>query len=614
MTRTNRQQLSLASAPKDSPDATLALIDEADPLNRQRLYVAEQEKRGGGLGLVFADAFIRGMREIGYKNPAWAIAELIDNSFQAGATAVDIRMDGVNWKAERSKPTQIAIADNGIGMIEPMIRHAVRWGGTDRENSRQGFGRYGYGLPSAAVSLAKRYSVYSKTAGDKWHVVNVDLEELSKAASEVEKIDQLLSPTPTELPQWLKKDGVIDVGSLESGTIVILEDLDRLHTMSGWITAKSLQMKLLQQFGVIYRHSLADKKIHVAGSKTDVIDPLFLLAGARYVDETPVQAKAVRAPAFEMEGAVGNGAVRIRAAILPPNFQLADPGQYGKKGAKMARRFDIMRNNNGIIVCRAGRQIDVVSPEWTKFQNYDLNMKIEIDFDPALDEFFGLTTSKQQIVIDERMWEKLKQSGASSGGLQALIKEMRKELDSMRAKLNAQKAENERNKQRASAAAMQAAEKFKPRPSGASPQKQADADKALGEYAQDIAHDKQVPIEEAVAYAKRETAERRYEIEFAAREEAPMYQARRLGLQKRLTINTSHPFYEKIYQRAGEAKAGLEVLLFVLADAELDADGERETFYRTERQSWSQGLIHALEELVSDEAVTDRASAEAEGS
>lgn len=614
MTQTNRQQLTLASASKGSPDATHALIDEADPLTRQRRYVAEQEKRGGGLGLVFADAFIRGMREIGYKNPAWAIAELLDNSFQAGATIVDIRMDGVNWKVERSKPTQIAVVDNGIGMIEPMIRHAVRWGGTDRENSRQGFGRYGYGLPSAAVSLAKRYSVYSKTAGDTWHVVNVDLEELSKAASDVEKIDELLKPKPIEPPQWLRNGGSINVDTLKSGTIVVLEDLDRLHSMSGWITAKSLQMKLLQQFGVIYRHSLGDKKIHVAGSKTDVIDPLFLLAGARYVDETPVQAKAVRAPAFEMEGAVGNGAVRIRAAILPPNFQLADPAQYGKKGAKMARRFDIMRNNNGIIVCRAGRQIDVVSPEWTKFQNYDLNMKIEIDFDPALDEFFGLTTSKQQIVIDERMWEKLKQSGASSGGLQALIKEMRKELDGMRARLNAQKAENERNKQRASAAAMQAAEKFKPRPSGVSPQKQADADKALGEYAQDIAHDKQVPIDEAVASAKRETAERRYEIEFAAREEAPMYQARRLGLQKRLTINTSHPFYEKIYQRAGEAKAGLEVLLFVLADAELDADGERETFYRTERQSWSQGLIHALEELVSDEAVTDRASAEAEGS
>lgn len=611
MAEDKRRQLKLASAPTNPPAPEAPLFDESDPLARQRRYVAEQDKKGGGLGLVFADAFIRGMREIGYKNPAWAIAELIDNSFQAGATAVDIRMDGVDWKAAHSRPAQIAIVDNGLGMIDRMIRHAVRWGGTDRENDRQGFGRYGYGLPSAAVSLARRYSVYSKVADDKWHVVNVDLEALSAVASDVEKIDGLLEPKAAEPPQWLKTAGAaIDVRTLQSGTIVVLEDLDRLYTMGGWITAKSLQVKLLQQFGVIYRHTLPDKKIHVAGSKTEVIDPLFLLSEARYVDETSVKAKAVRAPAFEMEGTPGKGAVRIRAAILPPNFQLADPTQYGVKGAKMARRFDIMRNNNGIIICRAGRQIDVVSPEWTKFQNYDLNMKIEIDFDPALDEFFGLTTSKQQIVIDDRMWEKLKQSGSSSGGLQALITEMRKELKAMRAKLNAEKPGADG--QSPSAAAMQAAEKFKPRPSGVSPQKKAAADTALNEYAQDIAKDKDLPLPEVAASVKRETDERRYEIEFAAREEAPMYQARRLGLQKRLTINTSHPFFEKIYQRAGEARAGLEVLLFVLADAELDADGDWETFYRVERHGWSEALIHALEELVSDEALTDRASAEAE--
>jgi hypothetical protein len=363
---------------------------------------------------------------------------------------------------------------------------------------------------------------------------------------------------------------------------------------------------------VIYRHTLPNKKIHVAGAKTEVIDPLFLLPGARYKDETSVKAKPVRAAAFEVEGAMGKGAVKIRAAILPPNFQNADPAEFGK-GAKMARRFDIMRSNNGIIVCRAGRQIDVVSPEWTKFQNYDLNMKIEIDFDPVLDEFFGLTTSKQQIVIDDRMWEKLKQTGKSSGGLQDLIKSMRKEVNRLRAELKAQESGRDGSKPRPSAAAMQAAEKFKTRPSGVSPQKKAAADKALNEYAQDIANDKNVPIEEAAATAKAETDERRYEVEFAAREEAPMYQARRLGLQKRLTINTSHPFFEKIYQQAGEAKAGLEVFLFVLADAELDADGDREAFYRAERIGWSEDLNHALEQLVSDEAVTDRASAEAEG-
>ncbi len=613
MAETKRRQLALPRAPKHPEQHSTVLFDESDALARQRRYIAEQMKKGGGLGLVFADAFIRGMREIGYKNPAWAIAELLDNSFQAGASVVDIRMDGVDWKAERSKPSQIAIVDNGIGMMSEMVRLAIRWGGTDRENDRQGFGRYGYGLPSAAVSMARIYSVYSKVASEPWYVVHVDLEALSEASSDVDKIDALLAPKRAEPPMWLKLGGDLDVKTLESGTIIVLEDLDRLNKMTGWISGKTLQVKLLQQFGAIYRHSLPDKKIYVAGSKTEVIDPLFLLPSARYQDETSVKAKSVKAAAFEMGGTVGTGAVRIRAAILPPNFQLADPDEYGVKGAKMARRFEIMRANNGIIICRAGRQIDVVSPEWTKFQNYDFNMKIEIDFDPALDEFFGLTTSKQQIVIDERMWEKLKQGGRNSGGLQDLIKEMRGTLKDMRAELNAEKSSgNYVGRPSPAGAAMQAAEKFKTRPSGISPQKKADAEKALNDLAQDLAIEKNISFEEAAEKLKKQTGERRYEIEFAARDEAPMYQPRRLGTQKLLTINTAHPFFEKIYQRSGEAKSALEVLLFVLADAELDADGDRETFYKAERQGWSQGLTHALEELVSDDAMTDRASAEAE--
>lgn len=616
MVQIKRPPLKLRPAPKleitddDTDDAT-------DPLASQRRFLArekEEREKGKKLGLVFADAFIRGMREIGYKNPAWALAELIDNSFQSGADGVDIRMRDVDWKMERSKPSQVAIIDNGIGMLSRMISHAVRWGGTDRENDRRGFGRYGYGLPSAAVSLAKRYAVYSKTEGKKWYVVNVDLEALGQAAGDDAKVDELLLPELGDPPAWLRTPGGgLDVSTLKSGTIVVLQDLDRLYTMNGWISGKSLKLKLLQHFGVIYRNTLQDKKIHVAGSATEVIDPLFLLPLARYADETDVVAKRVKTGAFEVEGQFGKGVVRLRASVLPPNFQLEDPKAYGAKGSKLARRWDIMKQYNGILVCRAGRQIDVVSPEWTKFQNYDANIKIEIDFDPTLDEFFGLTTSKQQIVIDEDMWEKLKQTGKNAGGLQALIKDMRAEFKRMKQALDAKKPSKDDDRPRPSASAMQAAQKFKTRSSQLSPQKAAQAERALKDYARKLASDRDIPIKQAESVAKRETAERLFELDFAAIEEAPFYQAKRLGDQKRLTINTAHPFYEKVYQRSGDAQAGLEVLLFVLAEAELDAENEREAFYKVERKFWSEGLQHALEELLSDDALADRAAAENEG-
>lgn len=164
-----------------------------DTIGRQQKYVDAQKEKGHGLGVVFADAFLRGMRDLGYKNPAWALAEELDNSFQAGADTVAIRFGFESSNKTRVKPDLVAVCDNGNGMIPDMISYAVRWGGTDREGDRNGFGRYGYGLPSSAVSLAKRYTVYSKANGSEWHAVTVDIDELAAAAGDIEKTEALLT-------------------------------------------------------------------------------------------------------------------------------------------------------------------------------------------------------------------------------------------------------------------------------------------------------------------------------------------------------------------------------------------------------------------------------------
>ena len=65
-----------------------------------------------------------------------------------------------------------------------------------------------------------------------------------------------------------------------------------------------------------------------------------------------------------------------------------------------------------------------------------------------------------------------------------------------------------------------------------------------------------------------------------------------MGQQRWLVVNTAHPFYEKVYQRAPQIRSALELFLLVVGDSELDAIGEREQFYRTERHYWSEMLRH----------------------
>jgi hypothetical protein len=596
-----------------------------DTIARQKEYVAKQKAKGGGVGVVFQDAFIRGMRDLGYKDPAWAMAELIDNSVQAGANTIDIRFTFDKGNATQAKnPSQIALIDNGTGMDPEMIGYAVRWGGTDREDDRHGFGRFGYGLPSSCVSIACKYTVYSKVKGGEWYAVQVDLEKLAGASSDAKTTEELLQSKRVALPKWIaseSKESALAVDKLESGTVIVLEDLDRLRGMSGWIQVKALRSRLLHQFGVIYRHWIPEVRICVDGEECQAVDPLFLLPNAMYVDETPVKSKKIVQRAFDVEvvtrdGTKATGTVKIRAAYLHPQFSWATPDDLSSERKKNKRWDQVLapvRGLNGLLICREGRQIDVVQPTWTKFQNYDVYLKIEIDFDPVLDEFFNITTSKQQIHIDDDMVQKLLADGKNGGGLKSLVADIRREFKEDTEKLDAvlKNAANQAATELPAANAMVEAERFKTKTPVVTAETRKEAERNLREEVANRAKQTGRPEEEVREQVEAEVKKRPWDIEFKAIEEGPFYIPKRMGDQKRIVLNTAHPFYSRLYAKAsGEVTAALDVLLFVLADGEIEAntEGPRAAFYKSERHYWSELLSHALPSLVPQGKLDDETS------
>jgi len=94
-------------------------------------------------------------------------------------------------------------------------------------------------------------------------------------------------------------------------------------------------------------------------------------------------------------------------------------------------------------------------------------------------------------------------------------------------------------------------------------------------------------------------------------DEGPFYIPKRMGEQKRIVLNTSHPFYSRLYAKAsGEVTAALDVLLFVLTDGEIEAHTDRPcaAFYSSERHDWSDLLSHALPSLVPQAKLDDETS------
>ena len=143
---------------------------------RQLAYVERISLDGFDFGLTVGDAFVRSVRNLGYRHCGTALDELIDNSIEAGARSVHVAF---GFGDSEAKPTAIATIDDGSGMVTDMIRAAVVWGGTHREGGEDGFGRFGYGLPSASVSQGRTFTVLSRIEPGNFKGLTLDVDSIS---------------------------------------------------------------------------------------------------------------------------------------------------------------------------------------------------------------------------------------------------------------------------------------------------------------------------------------------------------------------------------------------------------------------------------------------------
>lgn len=568
-------------------------------LQAQRAYIHKIESEGFDFGLTVAGAFIRGIRDLGYKSTATALDELIDNAIQAEASNIDVIF---GYDDSPAKPTRLAVIDDGHGMDPDMIRLSVVWGGTHRENDRTGIGRYGYGLPSACVSQGRCFTVYSRIQGEEWHAVTLDLDAISRNDSAYVRNGKIVVPeaAPQSLPEWVAShiDTNYEDGLLH-GTVVVVETLDKVT----WKTTDGLERNLLQHFGVVYRNFLREVSIFVNEKQVEVVDPLFLTPGARFYDDP----NGVRAEALDplyvdvKEKPSGKvlGQLKVRFSYMPPAFQRTPDG------SKMNGRFPIMKEHNGILVLRDGRQIDIVTGSkipWTTIQNPDWNWKVEIDFPPTLDEEFSMTTSKQQIGLSERIWEILRENGVYNA-----IQSMRHRRDVDNAAYK--KAREAEKARRASEEAMANIAKYQTHKPGGDPVKrQQESEENLKHEVDRRAKESGLSPQLVERELQAEIKGKPYLVQEERLPGAPFYRMVQRGGQKVLYLNQAHRFYTDVYggpESTPRLHAALELLLFVLGECEIDANDDRRSFYETERGEWSTRLRLALEHLDKIDNVRD---------
>lgn len=346
---------------------------------------------------------VKAMRDNGYKNAAYAIAELIDNSIQAEAKKVELMCSEVEFVLNNRttrRVKNIAILDNGIGMDSETLRVSLQFGnGTNLTPDKQkGIGKFGMGLPSASISQAKRVEVWTWQNGFENALYSyLDLNEITS-----ETLKEVPLPKSKNIPQeWV----LASKGLGDSGTLVVWSDLDKCI----WKTASAIFKNSEFVIGRMYRYYIESEIVTIRmvsfmekqpqnptfDSWAEANDPLYLMDNtacpAPYNNramfrEFPCEDSFTFDYPVEYDGTTH--IVKIKYSLAKEEARVvrnAGALPHGKHAAK----------NIGISLVRANRELDLDDSICIKYDPVERWWGIEISFPPALDEVFGVTNNKQ---------------------------------------------------------------------------------------------------------------------------------------------------------------------------------------------------------------------------
>ena len=331
-----------------------------------------------------------------------AIGEVIDNSIQADARTVKIRIES---KKGRKKPdlTGIAFGDDGKGMTREILKKCVQVGFSERYNDRTGIGRFGVGMTLGAVTQCTRIEVYSKPRGGNWNFIFLDVDKL-KHLEDAEPME----PIPCEVPR--KYADLVG----ETGTLIVWMNWDKedatIDEIRNWIGR--VYRKFIGEETIIGEKVVPNKDRRYIllddGETTEEIpamDPLYVTK-TKFGNEVTKLEKPIifEEEIHKFDKPPGNRhkskKIVIRTSLLPASWRSAS--RMGNSPENQSRRVN---TNEGISIIRNNREVfyghiahyrilDKHSTHYKSFIDMDRYWGCEIVFDAELDHWFSVKNIK----------------------------------------------------------------------------------------------------------------------------------------------------------------------------------------------------------------------------
>jgi hypothetical protein len=381
-------------------------------------------KENAAVPLFFAQTLIASLRDVGYNHTTSALCEHVDNAIESGASEVRIYYRQLGKKGDYQ--LDAAVYDNGRGMEPNVLKVATSFGGSMNYNNRDGIGRFGMGMKTAALSMSPVMELYSWQEPGAIYSMILDVEAIGKDRSNAVNLPDptlntevrgelaelftkpMLWPSDAKEQELFATDADELIERLGAhGTIVYMPACDRLSSRK----ARTLGEHAVAEMARIYRRAISSGlRLYVNNRRVEAFDPTYSMASARHVrmlaEGVPVTSRLVLSRPIDIP-VLENDPTRV-ASVVAKVFRLpieewSDLEQKVKKND--LRIFDGLT----VSILRNGREVFAGAlPRLTTQHSVTNWYRVQIEFPGILDEAFGIASNKQGVRMKDYVLEKIR--------------------------------------------------------------------------------------------------------------------------------------------------------------------------------------------------------------
>lgn len=515
---------------------------------------------------------MEGLRDTGYDFNT-AIADIIDNSIAANATKVEIEI-GLDIEND----LYVYISDNGCGMDLDELKNAMTYGSAERADAAS-LGKFGLGLKTASTAFCRSLSVVSRGKDNVLRKVQWDLDYIIETQ---EWNLRIIDVNPDE-------KGFLDrTTDGKTGTLVVWQKIDRMFRgKKGSKKSLNQAIKSLKfHISLVYQRFLdhndtrtKNVDIILNGEPVPAWNPFF----PQEENTALLYDKSIQIGIDDAQ----TSNLLVRAFLLPRTDEFSTP--------EAAKDAHVSNDMQGFYTYRENRLIHY--GDWMgMFQNepHGSLLRVELSFDNNLDAAFQVDIKKSRILLDEAIFNYFKDQ---------IMPPLRREADTRyRNGINKKVKDAGKSAHEASNRNINNKAPYIERSKLEVTNKEDNSVKVINSKGTFITH--HIEVRDPVSPGQNRV------VPVDALDDGVLWKPALVDGQKAVEINTSHPFYQKVYYpliKNSVMITGIDALLWALTEAEIAVEysDESREMYEDMRVYVSRDLKKLLNDLPEPEAKDD---------